>query len=66
MVTTRESSRNGWIEKNYKTEMKFWAVLGRQGYGEKNLPTAISMQLFVGKIDFFNVISASLLKSYIA
>jgi hypothetical protein len=26
--------------------MKFWAVLGSQGFREKNLPTAISMQLF--------------------
>jgi hypothetical protein len=32
--------------KIYKTEMKFWAVLGRWGCIEKNLPTAISMQLF--------------------
>ena len=26
--------------------MKFWAVLGSRGCREKNLPTAISMQLF--------------------
>ena len=30
----------------YKTDMKFWAVLGSLGGREKNLPTAISMQLF--------------------
>ena len=30
----------------YNTEMKFWAVLGSRGCREKNLPTAISMQLF--------------------
>jgi hypothetical protein len=29
-----------------KTEMKIWAVFGSQGCREKNLPTAISMQLF--------------------
>jgi hypothetical protein len=29
----------------YKTEMKFLAVLGSRGCREKNLPTAISMQL---------------------
>ena len=33
-----------WLEKKiYKTEMKFWAVLGRRGCREK---TAISKQLF--------------------
>jgi hypothetical protein len=26
--------------------MRIWAVLGRRGCREKNLPTAISMQLF--------------------
>jgi hypothetical protein len=30
----------------YKTEMKFWAVLGSWGCREKKIPTAISMQLF--------------------
>ena len=30
----------------YKTEMKFWAVLGSWGCRKKNSPTAISMQLF--------------------
>ena len=36
-----------WLDRRiYKTEMKFWAVLGRRGCREKNLPTAISMQLF--------------------
>ena len=30
----------------YKMETKFWTVLGSQGCREKNLPTAISMQLF--------------------
>ena len=28
-------------------EMKFWAVLGSGGCREKNLPTAMSIQLFV-------------------
>jgi hypothetical protein len=43
----------------YKTEMKFWTVLGSQGCREIKLPTAISMQLlgwffqlFVGKKHF--------------
>ena len=36
-----------WLYKKiYKTEMKFWAVLGRRGCREKTLQTAISMQLF--------------------
>jgi hypothetical protein len=30
----------------HKTKMKFWAVLGSRGCREKNLPTAMSMQLF--------------------
>jgi hypothetical protein len=30
----------------YKTEIKFWAVLGSRGCREKKLPTAISMQFF--------------------
>ena len=30
----------------YRMEMKFCAVLGTEGYWEKKLPTAISMQLF--------------------
>jgi hypothetical protein len=30
----------------YKTEMNFWAILGRRGCREKKLPTAISKQLF--------------------
>ena len=39
---TRVSLYQRWLDKRiYKTEMKFWAVLGR----EKNLPFAISMQL---------------------
>ena len=29
----------------YKTEMKFWAVLGSRGCREKKIPTAISMKL---------------------
>ena len=38
----------------YKTEMKFWAVLGRQGgCREKKLPIAISMQLFGVLFQFF-------------
>ena len=46
-ATTNQRSYPRWLYKRiYKTEMKFWAVLGRQGWSEKNLPTAISMQLF--------------------
>ena len=38
---------NRWLDRRiYKTEMKFWAVLGRRGCREKNLSTAISMQRF--------------------
>ena len=53
--------------------MKIWAVLGSRGCREKNLPTAISMQLFgvvfstfggQKKINiFFKDIVASALKS---
>jgi hypothetical protein len=54
--------------------MKFWAVLGSWGCREKNLPTAISMQLFEVVLStfcgqktfliFFKDILASALKSY--
>ena len=38
---------NRWLDRGiYETEMKFWAVFGKQGCREKKLPTAISMQLF--------------------
>ena len=71
----RVGARDGWIKKNYKMEMKFWAVLGRRGCREKKLTTAISMQLFwvvfstfCGqkkiRIFFLNIL-ASTLKSYI-
>ena len=53
-VRTRDLSRDDWIKRIYKTEMKLWAVLGSRGCREKKLPTSISMQLF-----------ASALKSYI-
>ena len=36
--------------------MKFWAVFGIRGCREKNLPTAISMQLF--RVVFFNFLWA--------
>ena len=43
----KQRSYQRWLDKRiYKTEMKFWAVLGSGGCREKNLPTAISMQLF--------------------
>ena len=42
----RDPTRDGWIKEFIKKEMKFWAVLGSWGCREKNLPTAISMQLF--------------------
>ena len=42
-----QRSYQRWLDKRiYKTEMKFWAVLGSRGCREKTLPTAISMQLF--------------------
>ena len=43
-----QRSYTRWLHKIiYKTEMKFWAVLGSRCCREKkNLPTAISMQLF--------------------
>ena len=42
-----QRSYQRWFDKRiYKTEMKIWAVLGSRGCREKNLPTAISMQLF--------------------
>jgi hypothetical protein len=48
LVTSRnQRSYQRWLEKRiYKTEMKFWAVLGRWGCREKKLPTAMSMQVF--------------------
>ena len=42
-----QRSYTRWLYKRiYKTEMKFWAVLGSRGCREKKIPTAISMQLF--------------------
>ena len=59
---------NRWLDRRiYKTEMKFWAVLGRQGC-RKKLQTAIIMQLFEMVFSNFCVqknIFASVLKSYI-
>ena len=61
--TTNQRSYTRWLYKIiYKTEMKFWAVLGSWGCREKNLPTAISMQLFEV---VFSTFLASALKSYI-
>ena len=41
-----QRSYTRWLYKRvYKTEMKFWAVLGSRGR-KKRLSTAISMQLF--------------------
>ena len=55
--------RTRWLDRRiYKTELKFWADLGRRGCREKKLPTAISMQLFVV---VFSTFCASALKSYI-
>ena len=60
-VPSKQRSYQRWLDKRiYKTEMKFWAVLGSQGCREKKkLPTATSMQLFgvvfqlfVGKTKF--------------
>ena len=42
-----QRSYTRWLYKIiYRTEMKFWAVLGSRGCREKKLPTAISMQIF--------------------
>jgi hypothetical protein len=72
-----QRSYQRWLDKRiYKTEMKFWAVLGSRGCREKNLPTAISMQFFgvvfstfcgqkKFKIKKKNFLSSTL-KSYIA
>ena len=47
VFSNTQRSYQRWLDnKNYKMEMKFWAVLGSRGCREKNLPTAISMQLF--------------------
>ena len=47
LLCSVQRSYQRWLYKRiYKKEMKFWAVLGSQGCKEKNLPTAISMQLF--------------------
>ena len=43
LVPRYQKSYTRWLYKRiYKTEMKFWAVLGSRGCIEKNLPTAIS------------------------
>ena len=45
--TSQQRSYQRWLDKRiYKTERKFWTVLDSQGWREKNLPNAISMQLF--------------------
>ena len=42
-VRSQQRFLQRWLDKRiYKTEMKFWAVLGSQGCREKKLPTAIS------------------------
>jgi hypothetical protein len=44
---SKQRSYTRWLYKRiYKTEMKFWAVLGSRGCREKKLPTAISKELF--------------------
>jgi hypothetical protein len=46
-LMVKQRSYQRWLDKIiYNTEMKFWAVLGSRGCREKNLPTAISKQLF--------------------
>jgi len=59
-----QRSYKRWLDKRiYKTEMKFWAVLGSRGSREKKIPTAISMQLF--GVFFFNFLWAkTYLKKY--
>ena len=54
-----------WLDKIiYKTEMKFWAVLGSRGCREKKLPTAISMQLFEVVFSTFCLQTKDLKKSF--
>ena len=46
-IHMRLRSYTRWLYKRiYKTEVKFWAVLGSWCCRGKNLPTAINMQLF--------------------
>ena len=46
-ILPKQRSCQRWLDKRiYTTETKFWAVLGSRGCREKNLLTAISMQLF--------------------
>ena len=48
-----------WLDKiNYKTEMKFWAVLGSQGC-RKILPTAIIYNFLGGFFNFKDILSLS-------
>ena len=42
----RDSGRDGWIKRIYKTEMKFRTVLGSRAAEKEKLPTSRSMQLF--------------------
>ena len=50
--TTGDSSRDDCIEKKFKTEMKFRAVLGRRGCREKKPPNCHKNATFWGV--FFN------------
>ena len=46
MQSTQKSYQR-WLDKLiYKTEIKFWAVLGSQGYREKKTPNCPGKQLF--------------------
>ena len=51
-VNEKQRSYTRWMDRKiYKTEMKFWAVLGQSGLQrKKTLPTAIIMQLFFGVV----------------
>ena len=51
LLSTRDSSRDGWIKEFIKRNMKFWAVLGSRGCREKT-PNCHKYATFWG--GFFN------------
>jgi hypothetical protein len=73
---TNQRFHQRWLDKRiYKTEMKFWAVLGSQGCREKKPPNCHKYATFWGgffyflwrkkNLDFFKNTLESALKSYI-
>ena len=56
-VGSIQRSYQRWLDKSiYKTEMKFWAVLGNQGCREKKTPNCHKYATFCG--GFFNFLLA--------